>query len=76
MVLDLVITDTGDGFSGEIPAIEGCETWAHTEDETIARAVELLRFYLGIPDEKEIKVDKARRKENMTVYKLVFNKIQ
>ncbi len=76
MVLDLVVTDTGDGFSGEIPSVEECETWAHTEEEAITKAIELLRFYIGIPEEEKIKVDKARRNKNKTVYKLVFNKTQ
>lgn len=76
MVLDLVVTDTGDGFAGEIPSVHGCETWAHEEEETISNAIELLRFYLSLSEDVEIKVDKARKSKNKTVYKLVFDKSQ
>ncbi len=75
MVLDLVITNTGDGYSGEVPSLQGCESWAHTEEETISKTVELVKFYLNIPEEEKIKIDKARRSKNKTVYKLVFNKV-
>ncbi len=74
MVLDLVVTNSNDGYSAEVPSVPNCETWAHTEEEAIAKAVELVRFYLSIPDEEEIKIDKNRKSKNKTVYKLVFNK--
>ena len=74
MILDLITTNTGDGFNSEIPSVKGCESWAHEESESINNAVELLRFYLSIDSEEEIKVDKARSYKNKSVYKLVFNK--
>jgi predicted RNase H-like HicB family nuclease len=74
MVLDLIVTDTGDGFSASVPSVKECETWAHEEEEAIGKAVEMLRFYLNIPADEEIKIDKARKQENKTVYKLVFRK--
>ncbi len=74
MVLDLIVTDTGDGYSAEVPSINGCECWAHTEDEVIEKSRELVYFYLNLPSENEIIIDKARRKSNRTVYKIIFNK--
>lgn len=74
MILDLIITNTGDGFNSEIPSVKGCESWAHEETESIKNSVELLRFYLSIDSSEEIKIDKARSYKNKAVYKLVFNK--
>ncbi len=74
MVLDLIVVKTEDGFTGEVPSIKGCESWAHEEEEVIDKSLELLNYYLNLPEESEIKVDKARRNKNRTVYKLVFEK--
>ncbi|NOX18835.1 MAG: hypothetical protein GXO87_11210 [Chlorobi bacterium] len=74
MVLDLVVIDTGDGFSAEVPSINGCESWAHEEDEAIKNTVELLRYYLNLPNDAKIKTDKARKTKNKSTYKLVFEK--
>ena len=74
MVLDLIVTLTDDGVTAEIPSINGCECWAHEEEESIEKCVELLRYYNKLDSETEIKIDKARRFKNKTVYKLVFNK--
>jgi hypothetical protein len=74
MVLDLLVSKTDDGITAEIPSINGCECWAHEEDEAIHKSLELLKFYLGLDDETEIKVDKARGNKDKTIYKLVFNK--
>ena len=74
MVLDLITTITDDGCNAEVPSINGCECWAHEEEEAIEKSIELLRFYVNLDDDIEVKVDRARRKKNKTVYKLVFNK--
>lgn len=74
MVLDLIVTFTDDGVTAEIPSINGCESWAHEEEEAIEKCVELLRFYNRLDSEAEIKIDKARRGKSKIVYKLVFNK--
>lgn len=74
MVLDLIVCKTDDGITAEIPSINGCECWAHEEDEAIEKSLELLRFYVGLDNETEIKVDKARGNKNKTIYKLVFEK--
>ena len=74
MVLDLVVIKTDDGVTAEIPSIKGCECWAHEEDEAIEKAVDLLRYYISLDKEVEIKVDKARGTKTKTIYKLVFNK--
>ncbi len=74
MVLDLIVKNTGDGFTAEVPSINGCESWAHHEEEAITNAVDLLRYYSNIPEDTEILVDRARKKGNTIVYKLIFNK--
>ena len=74
MVLDLIIDKTGDGFTAEVPSIKGCETWAHEEDEAINKSLEMLSFYLSLPKDTEIIIDKARRSSSKTIYKLVFDK--
>lgn len=74
MVIDLVVTIEEDGFSAEVPSLKGCESWAHTEDESITNVVELTRFYANIESDKEIKVDLARRSKRKKIYKLIFNK--
>ena len=74
MVLDLIIDKSGDGFSAEIPSIKGCECWAHQEDDAISKSLELLSFYLNLPNDKEILVDKARGSSHKTIYKLIFDK--
>ncbi len=74
MILDLVVTKTDDGYDAKIPSLNEAESWAHTEDEAIDKVLELLLFYLGLEEKKEIKVDLARKEKNQTIYKLVFNK--
>ncbi|KUG25385.1 hypothetical protein ASZ90_004795 [hydrocarbon metagenome] len=74
MVLDLIIDNSGDGYSANIPSIKGCECWSHNEDEAISKSLELLSFYLSLPDDQEIIVDKARTTSHKTIYKLVFDK--
>jgi len=74
VVIDLIVTNIGDGFTADIPSINGCESWAHKEDDAINNALELLRFYINLPAEQEIKIDRARKTSNKIIYKLVFNK--
>ncbi len=74
MVLDIVVHKTDDGFTAEIPSLNGCESWAHDEDTVMNNIIDLASYYLKA-DQKAFKVDKARRIKNSTVYKLVFNKI-
>jgi len=74
VVLDLITTITDDGCSAEVPSINGCECWAHEEEEAIEKLMELLRFYVNLHEDTEIKVDRARRNKNRTVYKIVFDK--
>jgi hypothetical protein len=35
MVLDIIVTQTNDGFTAEIPSINGCESWAPDEDSVL-----------------------------------------
>ena len=74
MVLDLVIKKSDDGYTAEVPSISGCECWAHEEEEVISKSLELVSFYLNLPGETDIIVDKARKVSQTTVYKLVFDK--
>jgi predicted RNase H-like HicB family nuclease len=73
MVLDIIIKKTDDGFTAEIPSLSGCESWAHDEDTVMDKILELAEFYLKT-NRKKFKIDKARRTNNKSVYKLVFNK--
>jgi predicted RNase H-like HicB family nuclease len=73
MILDLVVIKTNDGFTAEIPSIDGCESWAHSEEEVLRKILELASFYLKTRSEK-FRIDKSRRQHNKTVYKLIFNK--
>jgi predicted RNase H-like HicB family nuclease len=74
VVLDLIVINTGDGYNAEVPSVKGCESWAHNEEDAINNAINLLRFYISLPDDKEVKVDKARGTKTRIVYKLVFDK--
>ncbi len=73
MVLNIIIKKTDDGFTAEIPSLSGCESWAHDEDTVMDKILELAEFYLKT-NRKKFKIDKARRINNKSVYKLVFNK--
>ncbi len=74
MVLDLIVVNTGDGFTAEVPSIKGCESWAHLEEDAINKVIELLRFYLQVGNDLKIKIDLARKERNLFVYKIIFNK--
>lgn len=74
MVLDLIVIKTDDGYTGDVPSMKECESWAHNEDEVIENVVSRLRFFLNLSDDHEIKVDRARKTSNKIVYKLVFDK--
>lgn len=73
MILDIVIIKTDDGYTGEIPSLKGCESWAHDEDTVMDKVLELAAFYLKT-DVKKFKVDRARKLKNKIIYKLVFHK--
>ncbi len=73
MILDIIIINSDDGCTAEIPNLKGCECWAHDEDTAMNKILELASFYLKT-DKKKFKVDRARKNKNRIVYKLVFNK--
>ncbi len=73
MILDLIINNTDDGYTAEIPSLKGCESWAHDEDTVMNKVLEMAAFYLKT-DVKKFKVDRARKIKNKIIYKLVFNK--
>jgi predicted RNase H-like HicB family nuclease len=74
LVLDLNVIKTDDGYTAEVPSIKGCESWSQNEDEAIDKTLELLKFYIQSPPERKIIVDRARREDSLTVYKLIFDK--
>jgi len=74
MVVDLLVHFSDDGFSSEVPSIKGCESWAKSEDEAIDKAVELVKYYLNLPESAKVKIDKARKEVNHNIYKLIFDK--
>lgn len=73
MVLDLIVTKTDDGFTAEVPTVKGCESWAHSEDDVIEKALEMFRFYMN-RNELKIKLDLARKENNIYTYKIIFDK--
>jgi len=73
MILDVVVTETNDGYTAEIPSLSGCESWAHDEDTVLKKILDLAAFYLNVNSEK-FKLDKARSTKSKSTYKLVFNK--
>ena len=73
MILDIIVSKTNDGFTAEIPSINGCESWAHDEETVIKKILELASYYLKTKTEK-FRIDKARRHHDTTIYKLIFNK--
>ncbi|KAF0152807.1 MAG: hypothetical protein FD143_735 [Ignavibacteria bacterium] len=73
MVLDLIVTKTDDGYTTNVPSINGCESWAHEEEEAISKTVELVKYYLQRPNLK-IKIDLARKESPDIIYKLIFDK--
>ncbi len=73
MILDIVIENTDDGCTAEIPSLKGCDSWAHDEDTAMDKVLDLASFYLKT-DRKKFKVDRARKIKNKIIYKLIFNK--
>ncbi len=73
MILDVIVKKSDDGYTAEIPSLKGCESWAHDEDTVLDKIIELASFYLHTKTDK-FKLDKARVKSNISVYKLVFDK--
>ena len=74
MVLDVILIKTDDGFTAEIPSLNGCECWAHEEDVALEKIIELASYYLKV-ELKKFKLDRARRNNSQTIYKLVFEKV-
>ena len=73
MILDIVVIKTDDGVTAEIPSLKHCECWAHDEETVLDKITKLAAFYLHA-DEQKLKLDKARKLDNKSIYKLVFDK--
>lgn len=74
MILDLLVKKEVDGYSAEIPSLNGMESWAHSEEEAIEKIIDLLTFYFNIPDKKEIVIDRVSKHGNELRYKVIFGK--
>ncbi|MGE5497384.1 MAG: type II toxin-antitoxin system HicB family antitoxin [Syntrophothermus sp.] len=73
MVLTLVVTKTDDGYTAEVPTLKGCESWAHDEDTAIDNTLDMVAFYLKLP-QAHFAMERTRRTGNNTYYQIVFNK--
>ncbi|HEX2867637.1 MAG TPA: hypothetical protein VHO03_11380 [Ignavibacteriales bacterium] len=73
MTLTMVVTKTDDGFTGEVPTLNGCESWAHDEATVIDKTLDLVAFYLKL-EQSYFAMDKVRKTGNKTFYKIIFNK--
>ncbi len=73
MILDIIVEKTNDGFNADVPSLKDCDTWAHNEDTALHNILERVSFFLHI-DQKLFKLDKARKEENLTIYKLIIDK--
>jgi predicted RNase H-like HicB family nuclease len=73
MILNVIVKKSDDGYTAEIPTLKGCESWAHDEDTVLDKIIELASFYLKTKTDM-FKLDKAKAKSNISVYKLVFDK--
>lgn len=74
MVLTLHVIKTDDGFDAIVPSLKGCDTWASNEDEAIEKILELLKYYIKLPEDKKLVIDKAAQKGNKAIYKILFEK--
>lgn len=73
MILDIIIEKTNDGFNADVPSLQDCDSWAHTEEEAIKNIVERVSYFLMI-EPKLFKLDKARIEGSKIIYKLVIDK--
>jgi predicted RNase H-like HicB family nuclease len=74
MVIDLIVSKTDDGFTAEIPSLQGCETWAHTEDEVLDKISEMAKFYMNIDENTKLLIDRARGSVERRIYKIILKK--
>jgi hypothetical protein len=74
MILDIIVNKSDDGFTAEIPSLNGCETWNANEDSVITEIVLLAKYYLNISAESKHKIDKASVKSSRSNYKLIIDK--
>lgn len=72
MVLTMVVKNTDDGYTAEVPSISGCESWAHKEEDAINNVLELVNFYLKLSKEIGITVERSAKKKNTVIYKLLI----
>jgi hypothetical protein len=73
MILDVVVIKTDDGVTAEVPSLKHCECWAPDEETALDKIMDLAAYYLQA-DEQKLKLDKARKSKNKSIYKLVFDK--
>lgn len=73
MILDIIIEKTNDGFNADVPSLQDCDTWAHDEETALLNILERVAFFLRI-NPKSLKLDIARKEDNLTIYKLIIDK--
>lgn len=73
MILDIIIEKTNDGYNADVPSLQDCDSWAHDEDTALNNILERVSYFLHI-DQKKLKLDRARKEDNRTIYKLIIDK--
>lgn len=73
MVLEMIVINTDDGYTAEVPSIRGCESWAHEQAQAIDQTLDLVAYYLKLKA-AHFALDLIRRTGKKTEYKIIFNK--
>ena len=71
MQLQIVTRRTLDGIEASVPSIRECETWGSTEEEALAKLLDLLRYFLQLKEGFSHRPDRSRREGDETYYTLV-----
>jgi hypothetical protein len=67
-----VTRKTYEGVDASVPSIRECETWAKTEDAAIDSLIERLKYFLSVPDDVKVILDKSRREGVETFYTIMI----
>ena len=73
MVLTMIVKQTEDGYTAEVPTLKGCESWAHDPDTVIDKTLDLVAYYLKL-EHSYFAVDLIRKQNKKITYKIIFNK--
>ncbi len=75
MILTIIVKKTDDGFEAEVPTVKGCDAWDPSEDGVLEKIMEILRYYLKLPDNTKFKLDKTKDDFIIKKYKIGFDKL-